>query len=168
MLIIADSSPINVPVRIGSIDVLPALFSQVLIPTEVANELSHPKTPEVGKDFIAKPPPWLDVQRPGHVEDIPGIDIGEQAAISLAQELKADLLLIDDWPSRQAAIERRLKIIGTIGVLEAAARRGLVDLRQTFDRIRRTDFRVSENLLDDALRQDAERRRHGSDDSRRP
>jgi len=158
MLVIADSSPINVLVRIGCVDVLPALFRQVLIPTEVAEELSHPKTPQEVKDFIAESPGWLGIRQPEQIEDIPRIDLGERAAISLVRELNAGLLLIDDLEGRQAARERLITVIGTIGILERAARQGMIVLADVFDRIRRTDFRISDELIEAALERDARRR----------
>jgi predicted nucleic acid-binding protein len=39
MLVVADSSPLIVLIQIGQIDVLPALFGEVVIPPEVSAEL---------------------------------------------------------------------------------------------------------------------------------
>jgi len=44
-LIVSDNSPLNLLVRLGVSDVLRAMFSEVLIPPEVALEMSHPKAP---------------------------------------------------------------------------------------------------------------------------
>lgn len=46
MIVIADTSPINYLVRIGSVDLLPQLFGRVLVPPSVWGELRHPHTPE--------------------------------------------------------------------------------------------------------------------------
>jgi predicted nucleic acid-binding protein len=88
---------------------------------------------------------------PKVIEPIPGIDPGEEAAINLALEIGADVLLIDDVDGRKAAVRRHLPVIGTLGALERGAHRGLLDLKQAIDRIRRTDFRVSDELLNRAL-----------------
>jgi predicted nucleic acid-binding protein len=57
---------------------------------------------------------------------VEGLDEGEIAAIALATSLPADLLLMDD---RKAVITRLkgLRVTGTLGVLDVAAERGLVD-----------------------------------------
>jgi predicted nucleic acid-binding protein len=151
MLVVADSSPVNVLVRIGHVDVLPELFQQVAIPLEVARELSQPRTPQEVRDWINKPPTWLTVRAPAQIEPIARLDPGERAAISLAQELGADFLLIDEKAGRRAAVERRLAIIGTIGILERAADQGLLNLKDAFARVRQTEFFVSDDLIAAAL-----------------
>lgn len=47
MLVVSDASPLNILLRIGHVDVLPALFMQVAIPTSVAEEMSRSATPAV-------------------------------------------------------------------------------------------------------------------------
>jgi predicted nucleic acid-binding protein len=60
-LVIADTSPINYPLLIGHIDVLPAVFQEIVLPGTVRNELSHPKAPRVVRDWIANPPAWVKI-----------------------------------------------------------------------------------------------------------
>ena len=89
MLVVADSSPFVVLVKIDQVDVLPKLYGSIVIPTEVAAELSSPKRPVAVRSFIASAPIWLTVQAPMRVENINGIDEGERAAISLAARGKS-------------------------------------------------------------------------------
>ena len=79
----------------------------------------------------------------------------------LAQQLKADLLLIDDVRGRKAAGHRRIDFTGTIGVLELAADQGLLDLEDAFARLKNTDFWISPRLLDERLKLQLARRRQG-------
>lgn len=126
-------------------------FQGLVIPPEVATERASAKRPQVVQNFIAAPPDWLGIQAPTVVERIPGLDAGETAAISLARELQADRVIIDEAAGRKAAVNRRLRVIGTIGVLIAAAERGLVALDQAFENIKQTDFWVSPEFLDGQL-----------------
>jgi len=152
MLVVADSSPLILLINIGHIDVLPRLFRQVAIPTEVSGEMLQSNRPQAVLDFMASPPAWLLERAPSAIEPIPALHAGEIAAISLARELKADLLRIDDVRGRKAAADRHIPFAGTIGVLESAADRGLLDLEDAFGRVKKTDFWISHELLDERLR----------------
>ena len=152
MLVVADSSPLIVLINIGQIDVLPKLFGEVIIPFEVSAELQQPNRPQAVRDLIASGPAWLLERAPSTIEPIPSLHAGELAAICLAQELKADLLLIDEVSGRRAAIDRHIPVTGTIGVLELAADEGLLDLREAFARVKETDFWISQELLDERLK----------------
>lgn len=159
MIVVSDASPFNVLVRIGYVDVLPALFGSVIIPPAVASELSHPSTPEVVRTWITQRQVWLTIQAPSNIDPTLQIDdVGEAEAISLALELKADLLLADDRKARRIARARGLAMTGAVGVLELASSRNLLSLQDAFDRMRQTDFRVAERILQEALARDARRR----------
>ncbi len=151
MLVIADSSPVIALVNIGHIGLLPALFGQIIVPPQVAEELARPARPAPVRGLIASPPVWLLQQSPVSIEPIPYLHAGELAAISLARELRADLLLIDEARGRQAAAARQIPFAGTIGILELAADRGLLDLASAFASLKTTDFWVSDRFLDERL-----------------
>jgi predicted nucleic acid-binding protein len=151
MLVVADSSPLVILVNIGQISVLPTLFGEVAIPSQVAAELRANNRPVAVREFIATGPRWLVERTPKAIEPIAALHAGELAAISLARELKADLLLIDEMRGRKAAAERNIPLTGTIGVLEFAADRGLLDLATAFEAVKQTDFWISDALLDQRL-----------------
>jgi hypothetical protein len=54
-LIIADTGPINYLVLIGSIDLLPILFENVILPSAVRAELTDPDAPPSVRNWIANP-----------------------------------------------------------------------------------------------------------------
>jgi predicted nucleic acid-binding protein len=143
--------------------VLPILFGRIFIPRAVAEELQHPNTPAVVRAWLADPPAWLKVRplvgRPDAA--LATLEAGEQEAIVLAQELQADILLVDDGKARDLAIQQGLRVMGTVGVLEQAAARGLVDLPEVLARLLTTNFRILRAIIDDALARDAERKRQG-------
>ena len=56
----------------------------------------------------------------------PPLDLGEAAALVLAEELAADVVLLDDKRARAVAARRGLQFTGTVGILRDARDRGLV------------------------------------------
>lgn len=157
MIVVADTSPLVALVNIGHVDVLPRLFGSLTIPGQVAAELAGPERPQAVRNFIGNPPAWLIIRKPAKIAPLPRLHAGEQEAISLALELKAHLLLIDERDGRKAAIQRGLPTVRTAALLTQAADQGLLDLKQAFDRLRNTDFRIPGRVLDALLRQHNER-----------
>jgi predicted nucleic acid-binding protein len=152
MLVIGDSFPIIVLISIGQIGILPKLFGQVVIPPEVTAELLQHNRPRNVRDFTISRPAWLLERAPATIAPILSLHAGELSAISLAQELRADLLLIDEVQGRKVAAELKIPFTGTIGVLELAADQGLLNLKDAFARVKDTDFWISNKLLDERLR----------------
>jgi uncharacterized protein len=84
------------------------------------------------------------------VEQLLGdLDPGEAEAIALAIEQQADLLVIDERKGREVAKRHQLPIIGLLGILTIAKRRGLIPaVKPLVDRlVEEADFYVSEKLL---------------------
>lgn len=156
MTIVSDASPINDLVLIGAADVLPALYGQVLIPEAVRRELGHPQGPQTVRSWIETSPSWLSVREIHsttkkllrHSEaPFQRLDPGEREAILLTKQEEAGLLLIDERAGREVAREHGVKVTGTIGVLGAAAKKGLVDAVRVTSALRETSFRASPDLF---------------------
>jgi predicted nucleic acid-binding protein len=113
--------------------------------------MTHPKAPAEIRAFIASHPSWLTVQTPITRLSLPNLDSGEAAAISLAAELGA-ALLIDEIDGRQEAQALGLTVIGAVGVLERAADAGFIaDLAEAHNRVRSLNFYISDALLQASL-----------------
>lgn len=153
MIIVSDTSPINYLIVIGQIDLLPQLFHQIIIPQAVYSELSDPEAPSLVRTWIATPPDWLKIQSVNQIADpiVDLLDPGEREAILLAQELNADLLLLDDMKARRTAIDRGLIIAGILGILDQAATMKLIDLPVVVQNLQNTSFWVSDSLLQKLL-----------------
>lgn len=75
------------------------------------------------------------------------LDPGESAAISLALELDAARILLDDLPARLLAERLGLTVMGTLGALVLAKQRGLIPaVRPLLDALRSTNFYMSDRL----------------------
>jgi predicted nucleic acid-binding protein len=161
-LVVADTSPIRYLVRIGHIDLLPRLFERIFIPSVVAEELRHPSAPLTVQDWINHPPEWLEISAAPDTDDpaLNALDIGERAAIVLGLFLKADLMLIDDRQGAAVAMNKGFDVTGTLGVLDLAAERGLVDLVPALEMLKRTNFRYRPELFDVLLKKHWDRGGH--------
>ena len=156
MLVIADTSPVNYLLLIGHINILPKLFGTVILPSAVRDELADMGTPLPVRNWIARAPSWLEV-RPAskecsNAESLQALDAGEAAAISLAIQLRADLLLMDDREGVAVARRAGFTVTGTLGVLGLAAERGLLNLPEAFERLKRTSFRYRSEVMEQLLR----------------
>lgn len=152
--VVADTGPIYYLVLIGSVEILPALFERIHIPSLVRDEMTNPKTPEPVRHWIANSPEWLELH-PDPIdppdEVFRRLDRGERAALSLAENLAADLILIDDRRGSSVAHQRGFRVAGTLRILQLAAQRGLLDLPATFGRLKMTNFRYRQELMDELL-----------------
>jgi len=149
MIVVSDTSPLNYLVLIGQEELLPKLFGRVIIPQIVFNELTGVSAPAQILVWAEKLPLWLEIQ-PTNLIAPPSLDIldnGERDAILLAQEISANLILLDDRQARNAARDLGLTITGTVGVLDKASREGLIDLRDVLKDLQKTNFYISVELI---------------------
>jgi predicted nucleic acid-binding protein len=161
MRVITNNTPLRYLILLGYVEILPALFGRLIIPQAVVHELQHPRTPAVVQAWVAHPPAWCEVRQPMGSADaaLASLDAGECEAILLMQELRADLLLIDEGDGYGVATQRGLRCLRTVGILERAGIRGLLDLPEAIARLRRTNFRIRPEVLDDVLAREAARQR---------
>ena len=98
-------------------------------------------------------PAWLSIAPAAGLADPETalLDDGERAAIALALARRADLILMDDRRGVAAAGNHGFVSIGTIGLLDRAAQRGLIDLAAAVTRLKGTNFRYRQELLDALL-----------------
>jgi predicted nucleic acid-binding protein len=165
-VVVADTSPLNYLVQCEVVGVLGQLYGEVVIPQAVLDELTHPGAPEAVRRWIVSRPSWTTVRSPSAIDEKLSLGRGEVEAICLAQEIHADEILLDDGRARRAATERGLTVTGTLGVLEAAAKRGLINLSDAVQVLERTNFRIDPSLLREALRRDAQRLERERDQQR--
>ena len=156
-VVVADTGPVHYLLLIGQIGILHRLFEKIIIPSAVCAELLRPETPNDVRIWMQQPPSWLEIRAPQSADppeaSLDGLDDGEQAALVLAGVLNADLLLLDDRDGVRAARLRGFRVIGTRRVLQLASKRGFLDLADSFDRIKRTNFRYRQEIMDELIRE---------------
>jgi len=111
MIVVADSGPVHYLLLVDQIELLRRFYGRVVIPDAVAIELSAASSPAAVSIWIAHPPEWAVVTAvpPDQIATVSeDLDLGERAAIALADSLRADLLLIDEAAGRMEAKRRHL------------------------------------------------------------
>ena len=92
----------------------------------------------------------MDVRHTPNPLPIPLLDdlgAGETAALPLAAELHADLVLIDDRQAVAVTREMGISVNGTMGLLARASKRGMIGLADTFTRLRLINFRYRQEIM---------------------
>lgn len=151
MVVVADTSPINYLILIGQIELLPRLYTRILVPAAVLAELNHRLAPKPVQEWASNAPRWFEVLTPKTNLRLGQLDLGESEAIALAVEMHADVLLIDDLAGRQEAVRRGLRVAGTLSVLDDADKAGLVNFDEAIAQLRKTTFRVSEAIVSEIM-----------------
>lgn len=156
-VVVSDTSPIRALSYLGRLELLSSLFGEVIVPTAVAAELLRLKPAEPRLELAAVPA--VRVVAPGNAARVyelsaQKLDAGESEAIALAEELGADLLLIDERRGDVIARAAGLSTVGVLGLLVRAKRTGSIErLAPLIDRLRSgLNFYVSGSLKAEVLR----------------
>ena len=157
MIVVSNSSPLIALARIGRLNLLASLYKRILIPAETHHEVTVAGRGLSGAEEV-RTAAWIEVSQPKPSADpallqpCGSLGAGERGTILLAKSLRADLVLLDEWKARRIAQGAGLAVVGCLGVLEAAARSGLVsDLRETYIDLLRQGIRFDIRLLQDSL-----------------
>lgn len=148
MTVVVNTSPLIALDRIGHVDVLPQLFGNVIRPQSVVNELVAGKRIYGGTDALFHAPWLTTADDPPEMLLRKELGAGETAVIALALRMKADLTILDDLAARNVAAELGLNVTGTLGILLAAYRKGILKQpRQSFSALKEAGFRISDAMI---------------------
>lgn len=141
--VISNASPLIALEQIGHLDLLKGLFSAVVIPPAVVREIAP----------TVRLPAWVSeralAQPIGPQILRTALGPGESEAISLALEIGAQWVILDERPARRLAQALGLPVIGTLGILVASKRRGLLPaVRPCLDVLVNVGFHISPVLYD--------------------
>ena len=144
VVVIADTSCLISLSRIEGLHLLKALYSEIYITHEVANE------------FGEAIPEWISIRKVTdlHNQQILSmiLDEGEASAIALAYEFEKTLLILDDLKGRKEAIRLGFQITGTLGILSKARSTGIIPaLKPQIDKLLAAGFRISPKVYEELL-----------------
>ena len=145
-VIISDTSCLIILTKIGELDLLRQLYKTVAI------------TQDILLEYGEHLPDWIEVQQAkDHYRQQlleMQIDKGEAGAIALALETIENIIILDDWKARKVAERLGLTVTGTLGVIVKARNNGIIpSIKPYLGKIRETNFRISEELEQIALKE---------------
>ncbi|MCU0405279.1 MAG: DUF3368 domain-containing protein [Chitinophagaceae bacterium] len=145
-IIISDTSCLIILTNIGELEILKKLYGQITTTIEIATEYGDilPEWVEIVNAKDKATQSLLEMQ----------IDKGESSAIALALEIPDSTVILDDYKARKIATYLGLNFTGTIGVIVKAKLEGLISsIKPIMEKIKQTDFRISEEVELAALKQ---------------
>ena len=159
MIVISDTTPIVSLIKISRIDLLEKLFGEVCIPEAVFRELTtntifESEAEIVKNSSFLKITPVKNLKSLEILQAASGLDDGESEAIILADELKSDILVIDERKGRKVAQKLGITITGTIGILIQAHDEKIIsteEIKRYLEQLRNSSIRLSESLIQEAL-----------------
>jgi len=155
IIVVSDTTAITHLARIGALNIIHQLYMTIYIPEAVYSELTNNGSNIPGAQE-AKTYPWIKTKKVRNKDRVNThaklLDPGESEAIALAEELNADLLIMDEKIGRKYAKSLGIDITGMIGILLLAKERKLIiSVKPFLDRLMATRFKLGMRLYNQAL-----------------
>ncbi len=159
--IVIDTAPlISLVAALGDLKVLQSLYSQVLVPFEVCQEILAGGSSGFAvaefetADWLQK---WSYPLEISPSLFISSLDRGEASVIQLAINEKVLTVCIDETIGRRVAKSNGLLLTGSIAILLRAKKEGYsFSMQEAIQRMRNRGIRLSEKLVNFALSQAGE------------
>ena len=127
---ISNTSPLLYLHRIGKLDWLPEIFTEIIVPSAVVEELREGRQKGYNSPDLTTYN-WFEIIKttsiPENLATIRELGLGEQAAIALALENSESVVLLDDSLARTTAQALGLTVWGTLKILLTAKSQSLTE-----------------------------------------
>lgn len=152
---IVNASPLICLSKGGLLDLLPALFKEIVVPAAVIQEIMR-------KGVID--PPSKDLSSHKWLKQVDTVAVnpsvvswdlgeGESSVLSFALRNPQFLAIIDDREARRCAVSLSCRYTGTVGLIVLAKQRGIVpSVRESLKRLRDSGLWLSEVFIRDICR----------------
>ncbi|HBX75404.1 MAG TPA: DUF3368 domain-containing protein [Acidaminococcaceae bacterium] len=159
MIVVSDTTPLISLMKVSKLGLLESLFREVLIPVSVYAELTtnpnfEDETRQINDCPFIKVVTVKEYKAVDVLQRSAGLDLGESEAIIYADDIKADVLLMDEAKGRQVAKAMGLYIMGTVGVLLFAYEERILsgsDVVKALDQLRMANRHIGEDVIKYAL-----------------
>ena len=151
-VVIADAGPLIALAKLERLDLLPALFGEVLATQAVVDECSKGS----GHDAVLiqeafRTEGFRCIETPNFQHALSrSLGLGELSCIEFALQQSAEsvLLIMDDALARKQALRLKLNIVGTAALLFAAEEKGLIaDAESLIESLNKWGYRISPTVV---------------------
>ena len=153
-LVVVNTTPIIALSLAGELSLLHSLYDEVVVPSAVEAEVLAGGRDGIGSSELMEAS-WLRVaslQDARRADLLADLDRGEAEVLALAQELNADLVIIDERLARLHAKRLGLTLTGTLGVLLRAKQLGHVKaVAPLIDKLRQGGIHLSDMVVTEVL-----------------
>lgn len=151
--IVSNTTPIITLLTISKLELLQQIYEKIIIPKGVYEEIEQGKEKPFYTDLSKVE--WITIKSINDREPIKylrDLDKGEAEVIVLANELKADLVIIDERLGREFSEYFNLRVTGTIGVLLKAKELGFIKaIKPLIDQMIDNRIWLNKKLIDKIL-----------------
>lgn len=151
---IVNASPLILLGKIGHIALLSELADELIVPEMVVREVERKRDGEQALVEIASlPEARVEIEVLVSSEVVAwNLGRGESQVISLAVATPGSRAVLDDLQARRCAQSMGLPLIGTLGVVLRAKRKGVIaEARPVIEHLRRVGLYASDALIERAL-----------------
>ncbi|MDR2259911.1 MAG: DUF3368 domain-containing protein [Azoarcus sp.] len=155
-VVVSDSGPLIALAGCGELELLVAVFDVLHVPKKVLDETtadrSRPGAAAIAAFVQDHAQVHPDRDDAVYAAAVGHLDEGEAQALSLAHALGCGVLM-DERRGRQTAIRQGVPLFGVLGVLLQAKRIGKLErIAPALERMQANGYRISQALIDEALR----------------
>jgi uncharacterized protein len=151
--VVSNTTPIISLLKLAKLDLLKNLYNEISIPFAVFQEIEAGKNKAYYQDLSKID--WIKIvaiKDKKALKYFLDLDLGEAEAIVLANEIEANLIILDEKLGRFHAKHVGLKVTGTIGILLKAKSNGLIDaIKPIILELIEKEIWISEALLREIL-----------------
>ena len=156
MSIIVNSTPLISLALISQLSLLPKIFGDIYLPRAVYNEVIVNGKGKSGYTQLLAID-WFQIADPVNVPLKQSImlqlDEGEAEVITIAKDKEIPLICIDEFAGHQYASLLGLDVIGTLGILLIAKKRGYITaVKPLCDRLLNNDRFINRTLYNKVLK----------------
>ena len=154
--VVLNTSPIIYLSSLSEINILEKLFGEVLIPEAVKQEVISGGEKSFGFKEVNEQ--WIKIRKIKSESAkkylLTDLDEGEAEVIVLAEDEKADIIIMDDKLGRKVARLKGYNVMGTLRLLVIAKEKGIIpDVKSRIEKLKAAGFWLSEDITKVLLEQ---------------